>query len=260
MRWQEDKPSPEDIERREAEWEYNDLRNRKAEGINYYLSRGWVYAPNGMRLNNKSWNCDECQKNRYYPALKYRSAKDPETYKQGIYVCANCKGEHGYNNDPEDARGSLLYYHKEWEFGWKQIEDKNFIVPRLIRQIAEYPIYKDLQSLMWVRKRITNSTLGNPSNEELGLGKIIERLRVNYVTELNKEESVCVLGQLLTSNRIKAWQCYSPAQELVFDRGEQPLESIWDKYPFPVLNSAIMQISFTYYDCYTPYVKNIMSI
>ena len=252
--------SPEEVEKRIQEQIYRDLRDQKAEGIYYYLSRGWKYTPSGMNLNNSFWNCDECQKNRYYPALKYRSAKDPETYEQGIYVCSVCKSKHGYNNDPDDTRGSLLYYHKEWEVSLKKINDTHFIVPRLMRQIHEYAIYKDLESLMWIRKRMSKSTLANPSPKELALSQIIERLRVNYVSELNTEESICVLSELLKGNRIKAWQSYMPSCDLVFNRFDQSFESLWDKYPFPVLNSTTMDIAFKYYDCRIPRMNSINTL
>ena len=252
-------PSAEERERASEEWHYNDLRAQKAEGVGYYLSRGWQYKPCGIRLNEKIWTCDDCQKLFCYPALKYCSAKNIYKYEK-IYVCSSCKGRNGYNNDTGDKRGSVIYFQNEWELGAEQIADYTFIVPKLIRQISEYKIYEDLETLLWVRRRMTKSTLKNPSPEELALSRIIERLRVNYVRRLNLEESVCILGQLLTSNRINGWQCYTPSDEIISNCGEQPLEAIWDKYPFPVLDTATQKVDIKYYDCHNPYVKSILSL
>ena len=239
----------------EEEIDRNDLLERKAFGVDYYLSRGYRHEPSGSRLNETAWTCDGCERLRYYPALKYRSAKDS---RELIFVCADCKKDHGYNDDPKDTRGSLLYWHKEWELKYQSINGVRFIMPRLIRQIHEYPIYADLKQLLWVRSKMSKSTLGNPSSGHKILSEIIERLRMNYVPELNKEEATCVLSNLLSTNRIDAWQCYVPNDLL--EHSGLPLESLWDKYPFPDLNHSTLEITFKLYDYRLPNANKISSL
>jgi len=131
-------------------------------------------------------------------------------------------------------------------------------MPRLIRQIHEYPIYADLKQLLWVRSKMSKSTLGNPSPEHKILAGTIERLRMNYVTELNKEEATCVLSNLLSTNRLSAWQCYVPNN--ILEHNGSPLESLWDQYPFPDLNHSTLEITFKTYDYRQPNVNKISSL
>jgi len=224
------------------ERERNDLLERKAFGIDYYLSRGYRHEPSGSRLNETAWTCDDCKKLQIYPAMKYRAVVNDGYYHLGDFVCSNCKHNHSYNNDPTDKRGSVVYYHKEWELGFYEVIDPNtitafqMVMPRLLRQIHEYPIYEDLKRVLSARGSLTKSSLCNPSVEYTLLKKTIENLRMNYVSELKVEEAVSVFANMVQSNRINPAQCYIPNSiyhNKRYDLLQNPVESLWDKFPFP---------------------------
>ena len=223
------------------ERERNYLRERKAFGVDYYIDKGYKHE-SGISLNVKNWNCDDCKKLQIYPAMKYRSVVNDGSYHLGNFVCSNCKHKHSYNNDPKDKRGSVVYYHKEWELGFYEVINPEtitafqMIMPRLLRQIHEYPIYEDLKKVLSVRGNLTKSTLGNPSVEYTQLQKTIENLRMNYVSELRVEEAVSVLSNMVQSNRIDPAQCYIPHaiyHNKRYDLLQDSVESLWEKFPFP---------------------------
>jgi hypothetical protein len=174
----------------DREFEQNQDRAKRADTVAYY--EGSDAEPYGLLLNRKLWICNDCKMFFAHPQTKYRSLLDDADYYKGAFVCSKCKGRHGYNPDPKDTKGSVAYYHDVWELTTYDYQGNLFILPKMFHQLSTYPLFTDLESLLWVRKRMTNSTLANETPEVAEIAKILHAIRLFHMKELTLEESLDV--------------------------------------------------------------------